>query len=64
MGTFTVFLNMTVDRAARLDLAYTILKYIPSDIFAQNVYSFFAPAPEALQIAELPAFMGFSAIWT
>lgn len=29
-----------------------------------NVYSFFAPTPEATPIAELPVFIGFSAIWT
>lgn len=29
-----------------------------------NVYCFFAPAPEAAPIAELPVFMGIPAIWT
>ncbi len=34
-GNFYRFSHMTVDTAARLDLAQTILRYIPSDIFAQ-----------------------------
>lgn len=36
----------------------------PAVSFVENVYSFFAPTPEATPIAELPVFIGFSAIWT
>lgn len=49
-GNFYSFSHMTVDRAARLDLAYTILKYIPSDIFAQITIDHFKYLLQGIEV--------------
>lgn len=56
---------MTINLGGYVDIKTIMIDITVNDTTIHiNVYSFFAPVPEATPIAELPVFMGFSAVWT